>query len=315
MISVQNLTKTFGDRVAVDDLSFEVESGEILGFLGPNAAGKTTTMRMLTGFFPPTSGTAVVAGVDIVEDPLEVRKRVGYLPEHVPLYVDMTTREFLTFAARAKKIAKAELSNSVDSAIERCNLTSVADQLVGTLSRGFRQRVGLGQAIVNNPKVLILDEPTVGLDPTQVRDIRKLLREIGKDSTVILSSHIMSEVAQMCSRVVIIAKGEIRAVDTPENLTTALRGESKYRVRVDTESSEDVERAFAALDCVSAVSGLESGLFEVSAIASEGASLGPAIAKAVVSEGWSLRELTPVSADLEDIFIQLVETEKGVKVS
>lgn len=312
MISVQNLTKTFGERVAVNDLSFEVEAGEILGFLGPNAAGKTTTMRMLTGFFPPTSGTAVVAGVDIVEDPLEVRRQVGYLPEHVPLYVDMTTREFLTFAARAKKIPRLEVRNSVDVAIERCNLVSVADQLVGTLSRGFRQRVGLGQAIVNNPKVLILDEPTVGLDPTQVRDIRKLLREIGKDSTVILSSHIMSEVAQMCHRVVIIANGEIRAVDTPENLTTALRGESRYRVRVDAEDSEKISDAFSALGCVSKVTSPEKGLFEVSASEADSSKLGPELAKLIVSKGWELRELTPVSADLEDIFIQLVETEKGV---
>ena len=311
MISVKNLTKTFGYKTAVDDLSFEVKKGEILGFLGPNGAGKTTTMRILTGFFPPTSGTATVSGVDVCEEPMKVREMVGYLPEHVPLYKDMTTREFLHFAASAKRLAGAERKEAVERTIERCNLQSVADQLIDTLSRGYRQRVGLGQAIINNPKVLILDEPTVGLDPTQVRDIRALLRRLGEDSTVILSSHILSEVQQMCNRVVIISHGRMQAIDTPENLTGNMHGEARVSVRLTGAESEEVETKLRSIEAVDRVESAGGGNFSVISKSAKADVLAPKIAGLVVREGWDLYELKTHTANLEDIFIELVGAEKG----
>jgi ABC-2 type transport system ATP-binding protein len=307
MISVANLTKMFGDKAAVKNLTFEVKGGEILGLLGPNAAGKTTTMRILTGFFPPTAGSASIAGLDVVEQALEVRKLVGYLPEHVPLYVEMTPREFLTFAASAKKVPKSNRKAAVDRALERCNLGNVADQLIATLSRGYRQRVGLGQAIINDPKVLILDEPTVGLDPSQVRDIRALLREIGRDATVILSSHILSEVSALCSRVIIIAGGEIKAMDTPANLTAAMESEARFVLRISGAEPSQLEPALAAVEGVSRVSHLDGGRFEVASTMVKPDDLGPRLAAAVVGGGWSLHELQPQAAGLEEIFISLVK--------
>lgn len=312
MISVRDLTKTFGSNVAVSNLSFEVQSGEILGFLGPNGAGKTTTMRILTGFFPPTRGTALINGIDVCEEPLKVREMVGYLPEHVPLYYEMTTREFLNFAAAAKKIKPALRKSAVDRTIERCNLGQVADQLIGTISRGYKQRVGLGQAIINEPKVLVLDEPTVGLDPTQVRDIRALLRELGKDSTVILSSHILSEVQQMCQRVIIIAGGKVQAMDTPGNLTRAIQGDSRVSLRVSGAEAEQVESELGRLECVGSMERTGAGAFAVTSKAGQGDELAPALARTVVAAGWQLHELKALTANLEDIFIDLVQAEKGV---
>lgn len=308
MINVSNLCKTFGDKVAVKNLTFEVAGGEILGLLGPNAAGKTTTMRMLTGFFPPSSGQASIAGLDVVEKTLEVRRLVGYLPEHVPLYVEMTPREFLHFAASAKKVPRAERKAAVDRALERCNLGNVADQLIATLSRGYRQRVGLGQAIINDPKVLILDEPTVGLDPAQVRDIRALLREIGRDATVILSSHILSEVSALCNRVIIIAGGEMKAIDTPANLTAALHNEARFRLRAGGAEESAVESGLVALDGVARVTRLDSGQFEVASVSTKPDELGPKLAAFVVGQGWDLHELTPQAAGLEEIFLSLVQS-------
>ncbi len=311
MICVKNLTKAFGNKIAVKDLSFNLDSGEILGFLGPNGAGKTTTMRILTGFFPPTSGTATIDGIDVSESPLQVQSMVGYLPEHVPLYHDMTVREFLNFAAAAKRVPSARRKASISDTVERCNLASVADQLIGTLSRGYRQRVGLGQAIINNPKVLILDEPTVGLDPTQVRDIRALLRDLGKNSTVILSSHILSEVQQMCSRVVIIAGGEMQAMDTPANLTSAMQGEARISLRVTGAEDTLLEEHLKAIEAVSSVERLERGAFMIVSEPGLGEGLAPRIASSVIGEGWDLHELKANTANLEDIFIDLIEAEKG----
>jgi gliding motility-associated transport system ATP-binding protein len=312
MISVKNLTKTFGYKTAVDDLSFEVENGEILGFLGPNGAGKTTTMRILTGFFPPTSGSASVNGVDVCEDSMKVREMVGYLPEHVPLYKEMTTREFLGFAASAKRLRGSARSEAIERTIERCNLEGVADQLIATLSRGYRQRVGLGQAIINNPKVLILDEPTVGLDPTQVRDIRTLLRKLGEDSTVILSSHILSEVQQMCNRVVIISQGRMQAMDTPENLTGNMKGESRVSIRVSGAEADQVQEKLSGLENVDRIEVLRGGNFSVIA-RSATETLAPSIANLIVGSGWELHELKTHTANLEDIFIQLVGQENNMK--
>jgi len=313
MISVKNLSKTFGYKTAVDDLSFDVEKGEILGFLGPNGAGKTTTMRILTGFFPPTSGSASVNGVDVCVDPMKVREMVGYLPEHVPLYKDMTTREFLYFAASAKKLRGVQRTEAVDRTIERCNLESVADQLIATISRGYRQRVGLGQAIINDPKVLILDEPTVGLDPTQVRDIRALLRKLGENATVILSSHILSEVQQMCNRVVIIAHGRMQAMDTPENLTGSMQGQARVTVRFAGAEEEEAQTRLKSLEGVDQIEVVGAGNFSVISKSAKAEVLAPRIAGLVVGAGWDLHELKAHTANLEDIFIELVGSDKGTE--
>lgn len=310
MITADKLTKSFGSKVAVDNLTFEVEQGEILGFLGPNAAGKTTTMRMLTGFFPPTRGRATIAGFDVESDSIKVRQSIGYLPEHVPLYPEMTVREFLEFAAAAKGVAHGDRDKAVESSLARCNLHPVANQLIGTISRGYRQRVGIAQAIINNPKVLILDEPTVGLDPAQIRDIRDLIKELGESSTVILSTHILPEVSMTCNRVIIIDKGKIQAMDTPENLTASLQGVARLRVRL-RGPSEEVAESLARVEGVSAVNPVDEGLWEVEA--DPALDVPPALTRAVVAREWDLLELTPLTMSLEDIFLKIVKSEKGVE--
>jgi len=219
MIEVRNLTKRYGDLIAVRDISFSAGPGQVLGFLGPNGAGKTTTMRIITGFMPATSGTVKVAGYDIFDDSYEVRKRIGYLPENPPLYTDMTVTTYLRFVGRIRGIAKAELNDSVDKVLHTCGLAEVTSRVVGHLSKGFRQRVGLAQALIHNPSVLVLDEPTIGLDPRQIIDIRTLIRKLAGDRTVILSTHILPEVAQLCEKVVIINEGYIAVEDTLANLT------------------------------------------------------------------------------------------------
>ena len=219
MIEVRNLTKRYGDLVAIRDVAFTAATGQVLGFLGPNGAGKTTTMRIITGFMPATSGTVKVAGYDIFDDSYEVRKRIGYLPENPPLYLDMTVTTYLRFVGRIRGIAKAELNDAVDKVLHTCGLTEVTDRVVGHLSKGFRQRVGLAQALIHNPSVLVLDEPTIGLDPRQIIDIRTLIRELAGDRTVILSTHILPEVSQLCEKVVIINEGRIAVEDTLTNLT------------------------------------------------------------------------------------------------
>ncbi|MGH7274555.1 MAG: ABC transporter ATP-binding protein, partial [Nitrospiria bacterium] len=223
MIQVEHLTKQFGNRVAIQDLSFEASKGEVLGFLGPNGAGKTTTMRILTGFMPATSGTARVAGYDVWESPQEVKRRIGYLPEQPPLYNDMTVTEYLQFVAKIKGISPKQIKNSVRQVLEQCSLDEVRGRLIGNLSRGFRQRVGLAQALIHRPEVLILDEPTSGLDPKQIIEVRQLIKGLQGTHTVILSTHILPEVTAVCQRVVIINEGRVMAVDTHEGLTAKLR--------------------------------------------------------------------------------------------
>ncbi|MBI5682169.1 MAG: ATP-binding cassette domain-containing protein [Deltaproteobacteria bacterium] len=224
MIQVENLTKNYGSHQALKGISFTVNKGEILGFLGPNGAGKTTTMRILTGFFPATSGKAVVAGFDVFEEPMEVRKRIGYLPENVPLYRDMVVTDYLKFAAGIKGIKKYDMDDRVNKVMDDCALQDVSRKLIGELSKGYRQRVGLAQALVNDPDVLILDEPTIGLDPNQIIEIRKLIKGLAGKRTIILSTHILPEVSMICHRVVIINKGEVVAVDTPQNMTSRIQG-------------------------------------------------------------------------------------------
>ena len=312
MITVSKLSKNFGGKQAVKDISFEISTGEVLGFLGPNAAGKTTTMRMLTCYFPPTSGTANVAGFDIQKDSAQVRRHIGYLPENVPIYPEMTTREFIEFAASAKLVPTNDHKRFVDEAISNCNLGTVERQLVGTLSRGFRQRVGLAQAIVNKPKVLILDEPTVGLDPAQIRDIRELIKELARNSTVILSTHILPEVEALCNRVVIIAGGRIRAIDTPANLNASLQGSSRIQVKLQTSaSSSEIEEAMRVLTGVREVRSPIPGTFHIEV--APGTEARPELARLVVEKGWDLLEISTQHLSLEDIFLQVVRTDAAAE--
>src|SRR6476646_1679544 len=234
MIKVEGLTKRYARTVAVDNISFEVEKGQIVGFLGPNGAGKTTTMRVLTCFLPPTAGTANVAGFDVLEHPLEVKKRIGYLPETPPVYPEMEVDEYVTFVGKLKGVPKSELASRVDQVLERCAIADVRKKLIGKLSKGYRQRVGLAQAIIHNPDVLILDEPTAGLDPKQIIETRDLIHQLAGEHTIILSTHILSEVEHSCDRVIIIAKGKLVATDSVSNLTSRLRGSELVALEVES---------------------------------------------------------------------------------
>ncbi|HYA04153.1 MAG TPA: ABC transporter ATP-binding protein, partial [Syntrophobacteria bacterium] len=248
-IDVENLTKLYGPLSALHHVSFRVEQGEIVGFLGPNGAGKTTAMRILTCFIPPTSGTARVAGLDCQEHPLEVRTKIGYLPENVALYSDMTVRRFLMFAVAAKGVPRARRRQAVNRVMETCNITEVEKRVIGHLSKGYRQRIGIAQALLNDPPILILDEPTIGLDPGQIVEIRTLVKELGGERTIMLSSHILPEVSQICERILIINRGQIVATDTPANLTTQLRRTLEVRLHVDGPEAE-IKEAIGAVEGV-----------------------------------------------------------------
>jgi ABC-2 type transport system ATP-binding protein len=300
MIQVNGLTKDYGARRAIDNLTFDAEQGEIVGFLGPNGAGKTTTMRILTGYMPPTDGTAVVAGYNVVEESMEVRKRVGYLPETVPLYDDMTALDYLKFMADLRRIPDAE--ERAYETLEGVNLHDRADSYIGTFSKGMRQRVGLAQALIHRPEVLILDEPTIGLDPAQVVEMRNVIREIGKDRTVLLSTHILSEAQQICDRVLIINKGQIVTEDTPQNLQSRLVGAQRVVLRVRGDS-DGLSNKIAKVKGVQMVESMPDGSveFEFSA----GADARPQVAKAIVQAGYELLELRPVGLSLEEIFLEL----------
>src|SRR5215470_19062575 len=254
MIKVEGLTKRYARTVAVNDVSFEVEKGQIVGFLGPNGAGKTTTMRILTGFLPPTSGKANVAGFDVQENPMEVKKRIGYLPETPPVYPEMEVSEYLDFAGQLKGISSADIKRRTDDAVGRCSLGDVRNKLIGKLSKGYRQRVGIAQAIIHNPDVLILDEPTSGLDPKQIIEIRELLRALAGEHTIILSTHILSEVEHSCERVIIISQGTVVAQDSVANLTNRLRGSEAVSVEIGAGPSEtDAQRRLEQVSGVSRV--------------------------------------------------------------
>lgn len=300
MIQVNGLTKDYGARRAIDNLTFDAEQGEIVGFLGPNGAGKTTTMRILTGYMPPTDGTATVAGYDIVEESLEVRRRVGYLPETVPLYNDMTALEYLKFMAELRHIPEPE-DRAYDT-LERVNLEERANSYIGTFSKGMRQRIGLAQALIHRPEVLILDEPTIGLDPAQVVEIRNVIREIGKDRTVLLSTHILSEAQQICDRVLIINKGQIVTEDTPENLQSRLVGAQRVILRVRGDA-DGLSNKVAKVKGVRTVEAKSDGAVEFEFDAGEDTR--PQVAKAVVQAGYELLEMRPVGLSLEEIFLEL----------
>ena len=311
MIEVQHLTKRYGRVTAVDDVSFRVERGEILGFLGPNGAGKTTTMRFLTGYMPATEGRAVVAGFDIFDKPVEAKRRIGYLPETPPLYPDMTVREYVDFVARIKGVPSKERRERVDTVLKRAHVADMADRHCAKLSKGYKQRVGLAQALIHNPDVLILDEPTAGLDPKQIIETRDLLRSLAGDHTVVLSTHILPEVSQTCHRVVIINKGRVVAVDTPDNLTARLQGAETMYVQVDAPP-EDASAALMAIPGVARVVASDqrgtSGSFEVES--ERGTDIRREIARTVVTRGWGLLELRPMRMSLEEIFLQVTTEER-----
>jgi ABC-2 type transport system ATP-binding protein len=317
MIKVEGLTKRYARTVAVDNISFEVEKGQIVGFLGPNGAGKTTTMRVLTCFLPPTAGTASVAGFDVLEHPMEVKRRIGYLPETPPLYPEMEVSEYLKFVGQLKGISSADIAKRVDQVVGRCAVGDVRNKLIGKLSKGYRQRVGLAQAIIHNPEVLILDEPTSGLDPKQIIEIRELLKSLAGDHTIILSTHILPEVENSCERVIIINQGKLVAIDSVANLTNRLRGSEAVALEVEApDGHPDPSEVQQRLEVVSGVSRVvmkdsRNGrlIFEVESL--QGRHIRAELARTVVNSGWNLNELRPVGLSLEDIFLQLTATDKG----
>jgi ABC-2 type transport system ATP-binding protein len=320
MIKVEGLTKRYARTVAVDNISFEVEKGQIVGFLGPNGAGKTTTMRVLTCFLPPTAGTATVAGFDVLENPMEVKKRIGYLPETPPLYPEMEVAEYLTFVGRLKGISGGDITRRVNEVMERCAVAQVRDRQIGKLSKGYRQRVGLAQAIIHNPDVLILDEPTSGLDPKQIIETRELIHNLAGEHTIILSTHILSEVEHSCGRVIIISQGKLVAIDSVANLTNRLRGSESVVVEIESNdgavSPADVQQRLEQVAGVSRVLPKESPegrlAFEIESL--QGHHIRPDLARVVVGSGWNLNELRPVGLSLEDIFLQLTAAEKKTAV-
>ncbi len=318
MITVNGLTKRYARTVAVDHISFEVQKGQIVGFLGPNGAGKTTTMRILTCFLPPSEGSATVAGFDVLEKPLEVKKRIGYLPETPPLYPEMETREYLTFVGKLKGLSGSALATRVAEVSERCAVAEVSNKLLGKLSKGYRQRVGLAQAIIHNPEVLILDEPTAGLDPKQINETRELIRSLAGDHTIILSTHILPEVEQTCERVIIINKGKLVATDSVQNLQNRARGVESIVLEVEGRSgdldSSVIQHRLETVAGVSRVAFKETrqnrSIFEVESLKDR--FIRGDLARAVVESGWNLNELRPSAMSLEEIFLQLTGTEATV---
>jgi ABC-2 type transport system ATP-binding protein len=300
MIKVSGLTKDYGARRAIHNLNFDAQQGEIVGFLGPNGAGKTTTMRILTGYMPPTDGEVIVAGYDVVEESLEVRKRVGYLPETVPLYTDMVVFDYLKFMGDLRRVPNVE--DRVDEVLDMVGLGDRANGYIGNLSKGMRQRVGLAQALLHRPEVLILDEPTIGLDPGQVVEVRKLIRDIGKDRTVLLSTHLLNEAQNICDRVLIINKGKIVTEDTTENLQARLIGAERVIVRVRGEADE-LAKTVKLVKGVQSVVTKEDGSVEFEF--SSGKDVRPEVAKQVIKSGYDLLELRPLGMSLEEIFLEL----------
>ena len=313
MIKVEGLTKRYGRATAVDNISFEVAKGQIVGFLGPNGAGKTTTMRVLTCFLPPTSGRVSIAGYDVLEQPLEVKRRVGYLPETPPLYPEMEVLDYIVFTGRIKGVGRGDINHRAGEVIERCALGDVRHKLIGKLSKGYRQRVGLAQALIHNPDVLILDEPTAGLDPKQIIETRKLIHELSGEHTVILSTHILPEVSSTCQMVIIINRGRLEAIDTPDNLTARLRGHETIHLEVDGPADQ-VAAKLETLPGVSQVVRKDAhvghSVLEVQT-ERDHQDIRSELARAVVVSGWGLHELRAVGLSLEDIFLQLTTTDQA----
>ncbi len=313
MIEVRNLTKYYGEIKGIEDVSFSIGKGEITGFLGPNGSGKTTTMRILTCFFPPTRGKATVAGYDVTENPIEVRKRIGYMPETVPLYPDMKVTTYLNFVAEAKGMDKGKKKSKISEVMEQCGIVDVSHRLVGNLSKGYRQRVGLAQALINDPEVLILDEPTIGLDPKQVVYIREFIKNLAGERTIILSSHILPEVSMTCERVVIIHQGEIVAVDTPENLVEKLQKTSKISIRIEGVKQEVTAKLKTIPGVVAVMEKGEDppGVFSYEIESEKEKEISGELSYLVYNNKWKLVEMRSVKMSLEDIFIKLVTEEEG----
>jgi len=311
VIEVEHVSKVYNGRKAVDDVSFRVEKGEILGFLGPNGAGKTTTMRILTCYMPSTEGTARVAGYDVFEESIEVRKRIGYLPENPPLYPEMAVSSYLNFVAKIKGVRSGQRKSQVADVIEKCSLGDVRNRIIGKLSKGYKQRVGLAQALLNNPEVLILDEPTIGLDPKQIHEVRSLIKGLASTHTVILSTHILPEVSMTCNRVVIINKGKVVAMDTPEGLARQLRGAERISLTVDgpLDSVRDKIKEIEGVLNVEA-SGEPGGSVATYTVEWQlDSDLRRVLAATVVNAGWGLLDLRGISMSLEDVFINLTTQE------
>lgn len=315
MIEVQHLTKRYGPVTAVDGISFKVERGEILGFLGPNGAGKTTSMRVITGYMPATEGTVTVAGHDVLKEPIAAKKKIGYLPETPPLYPDMTVREYLTFVAKIKlgPTTGADRRMRVEHAMKRTHVDDMANRQCGKLSKGYKQRVGLAQALIHDPEVLVLDEPTAGLDPKQISETRDLIKSLGGNHTIILSTHILPEVAQTCQKVVIINRGRVVAIDTPENLTHQLKGAATLYVQVDAPGSDDGAPASAIHEIggVTKVTPVDrhEGMVGFEIESEPNRDIRRDVARLIVDKGWGLLELRPTRLSLEEIFLQLTTEE------
>lgn len=314
MIQAEHLTKRFGPTSAIEDVTFEVKRGEILGFLGPNGAGKTTTMRILAGFFPPTEGQAMVAGFDVLEQPLEVKRRVGYMPEHPPLYTELVVDDYLTFVATINGVPKSKLDKQLQKVKGRCGLADQGDRLIKHLSKGFKQRVGLAQALIHDPEVLILDEPTVGLDPKQIIEVRNLIKSLGGDRTIILSTHILPEVGMTCQRVIIINNGKIVAVDTPQNLTSQLSGGE----RIELVAGGPVDRLPEVLRGLPQVKNVTvgepaDGHYPVTIDAESREEIRHLVARRVIECGVELYELRAQAMTLEEIFLKLTTEEESAE--
>jgi len=311
-IEVKHLTKFYGSARGINDVSFSVKQGEIMGFLGPNGSGKTTTMRILTCFFPQTSGAASICGYDTLKNPLEVRQRLGYLPETVPLYLDMPVFSYLKFFAEIKGVARSKRKSKVDEVIQRCGITDVAHRIIGKLSKGYRQRVGIAQSLLHDPEVLILDEPTIGLDPRQIIEIRNLIKSLGVKQTVILSTHILPEVSMTCDRVIIIHEGKLVAVDTPENLIKRLQEVPTILVKAEGPARE-IADAIARITGVLGVKEARGSGYDLPSFLVETRKevfVLNDLARTIYEHGWQLKEIRPLDMTLEEIFIKLVTREE-----
>lgn len=307
MIDVQNLSKSYSGFRAVQNLNFKVARGEIVGFLGPNGAGKSTTMKILAGYLPPTDGQVKVAGFDVVTESLEVRRRIGYMPENVPLYNDMRVDEFLRFRAKLKQVPNKRIKERIQEVAHLCSLQDVEHKIIGTLSKGYRQRVALADALVHDPELLILDEPTIGLDPHQIRAVRELIKDLGKKHTILLSTHILSEVEMTCNRVLIINHGRIEAADTPANLTKLVRGGGSLRLEVKSASTAAVSKIKAVADVEDVEVVLDGEWSQLRIFAKPGVDVRDGIFAVVKEQGWSLRELARERATLEEAFVELTQ--------
>ncbi len=308
MIEINEVTKLYGNLKAVDNISFSVAKGEIVGFLGPNGAGKTTTMRVITGFLYPNHGTVKIAGYDIKENPVEAKRYIGYLPENVPLYNEMNVNDYLSFVADLKNINKSDKKQHIHEIIKKVGLTKVSNMIIGKLSKGFKQRVGIAQALTGDPAILILDEPTIGLDPNQIIEIRNLIKELGKEKTVILSSHILQEVSALCSRIIIINEGKLVAVDTKESLMEKLETGQRIKIIID-DDFEKVKNKIMEIKGVKEVNLIKSdnSLNEVIVSAEKDYDIRKELSKKVINSGFNLFELSKITMSLEDVFIKLTK--------